>query len=275
VKAIGGVVRDSTRLAINAFRVYRRDPLTFAGLGLLMFPIELIALIVSMRVEGFEDQQNILSLVGIPTFFVQFIATASVSLAVTNVLRQERTSFFAALDATFEQLGGVLETGFRMFGLLVASVFAAPALALFWLLRRDATIDGPRDWLLAIVPFALTVYLFARWAFAPQAVVLHGARGWAALDASADTVRTHWFRALAGIVAGFVAMFVVSNLAGPAAYLPEPGYAIVGGAVIALASPLYFITQTLLYYDLQGRKHHDVSPDRLTVAEPDVPGEGA
>jgi hypothetical protein len=144
--------------------------------------------------------------------------------------------------------------------LALASLLAFPFLAAWWLVRRDATIDGRRHWWLVLVPGLLTVYLAVRWAFSQQAVVLARRRNWAGLDTSADTVRGDWWKTLGTLLtvgllqAGPVVLATASALAHP---LVE---ATVTALVSALVLPFFVAAQTLLWYDLRSRKALDASP---------------
>jgi len=111
--------------------------------------------------------------------------------------------------------------------------------------------------LLLIVP---GIFLFVRWFFVPQAVVLEDARGPAALAASGRAVEGFWWRVF-GIV-------ILANLAAtiPNLLLIEPFSAIarssdraVWGLVGQIAAetvttPFVALVSTLLYFDLKARR---------------------
>jgi hypothetical protein len=153
-----------------------------------------------------------------------------------------------------------------------AALFAAPLLAVYWLFRRDATIDGRREWYLALIPFTLAVYLLVRWFFVANAIVMHDKRSWAALDDSADAVRGSWWRT-AGILLvigliqlGFTIVFVpLSRLAHPVVD------GAITGLIAALILPFAVAAQTLLYYDLKARNSVDHTAT-VVAPEPDLQG---
>ena len=100
-------------------------------------------------------------------------------------------------------------------------------------------------------------------------------RNWSALDGSAGIVRGRWWRALGIMLVvvlielGPIWISFVSMLAPP---LVE---AMTTSVVAALVLPFATAAQTLLFYDLKARKGQaDAIADRLSAAEPDVPGEG-
>ena len=104
------------------------------------------------------------------------------------------------------------------------------------------------------------IYLFFRWYFVPQAVVIAGANGPAALSHSADLTRGRWWRTF-GIV-------VVANLAAlvPGIVIAAPFTAIadstdravwslVGTMVTeTFTAPFLALVSTFLYYDLRARR---------------------
>ena len=150
---------------------------------------------------------------------------------------------------------------------------AAPALAVYWLFNRDATIDGQRNWWLALVPGALAIYLVVRWVFIQQSVVIESGRNWSALDESAILTRGSWWRVLGTLlVVGLIELGPIAIAAAIAQALPPLGAAAITSIVFALVIPFPVTAQTLLYYDLKARKQADASADRLPAAESDVQG---
>jgi hypothetical protein len=200
-----------------------------------------------------DGAEAIANLLQIPGAFVSLVVAAAIINEVHRITGGEKGSFNQGLDAAFERLGAVLSTTFLLVGLAFAAAFAGPFLAIYWLFKKDATIDGRRDWLLAIIPFALLMYLAVRWAFNTQAVIISGKQNWAALDDSADAVRNSWWRAFAILlVVGLIALGP-SMMAQLATFLPPLAAAAIISGVSALIIPFAAIAQTLLYYDLKIR----------------------
>ena len=104
------------------------------------------------------------------------------------------------------------------------------------------------------------VYLLIRWYFVPQAVVIEGARGPAALSRSSEIVQGSWWRTLGLVVLANVAVAI------PALLLLAPFNAIASstdlavwalvGTILAtsVTTPFVALYSTFLYYDLLARR---------------------
>jgi hypothetical protein len=103
------------------------------------------------------------------------------------------------------------------------------------------------------------IWLFVRWAFVPQAVVLDGRRGVAALQRSAELVTGSWWRVFG------IALFTGIAVAVPAALISFPvdawaksadsqAISFVGQMVASVVvTPFQVLMLTLLYFDLLAR----------------------
>jgi hypothetical protein len=124
-----------------------------------------------------------------------------------------------------------------------------------------AVIIGAAGVILGFVAFILPgIYLAVRWYFAPQAVVVDGRRGVAALERSAELVTGSWWRVF-GVV-----LFVIlaTGIAGTAVQAPftvlaksaDSSAIWLGGTMIAttLTAPFEALMLTLLYFDLLARR---------------------
>jgi hypothetical protein len=111
--------------------------------------------------------------------------------------------------------------------------------------------------LILIVP---GIYLFVRWFFVPQAVVLEGARDAGALRASGRLVTGAWWRTFGMVVlVNALALLAVVVLGAPFAALADATdraiWALAGQIVAAMVTqPFAALFSTLLYYDLRERK---------------------
>jgi hypothetical protein len=111
--------------------------------------------------------------------------------------------------------------------------------------------------LLLIVP---GIYLFVRWYFVPQSVVLEGARDAAALRASSRLVAGAWWRTFGMIVLiNVVALLAAVVLGAPftaAADATDRAIWALAGQIVAgsVTHPFAALFSTLLYYDLRERK---------------------
>jgi hypothetical protein len=104
------------------------------------------------------------------------------------------------------------------------------------------------------------LYLVVRWYFVPQAVVLEGAHGPAALTASGRVVEGFWWRTL-GIVAltslaGTLPSFVlIAPFAAIAKSADRALWSLIGQiAAETVTTPFVALVSTLLYFDLRSRR---------------------
>ncbi len=236
-----------------SYKVYLRDFAAFFSLALLTAPLQMLMGVLSQTFKS-EAAASAISLLQFPQLFVSLVVAAGLVHEIHRGTGGERPSVTGGLDAAFERFGAVFKTTLLIFAMAFLAFFAAPFLAIYWLFNKDATIDGKRNWWLAIVPFALLMYLSIRWAFSTQAVMIQGKNNWAALDDSAAAVRGMWWRTF-GIML-VVALIVIgpSMLAQLATFLPPLAAASIIAAVSALVLPFAIIAQTLLYYDLTTRQ---------------------
>ncbi len=104
------------------------------------------------------------------------------------------------------------------------------------------------------------IYLFVRWYFVPQAVVLEEAHGASALRASGRLVEGAWWRTLGLIfLVNVVAVLLVFVLNAPFAAAADNAdralWALIGEIVgSSLVQPFGALYSTLLYFDLKARK---------------------
>jgi hypothetical protein len=244
-----------------SYRVYLRGFVALFALALLTAPIELLSGVIDQSTDS-EDVDMLLNLLQIPQLFVSLIVAAAIVHAVHEITGGQRPAFGPSLDAAFERLGALLSTFLLVVGLAFASAIAAPFLAIYWLFKKDATIDGQRNWWLAILPGALLIYLAVRWSFSTPAIMISRKQNWAALDDSADAVRGYWWRTL-GIILVVTLITLGPTLVATtvSSYMPPlPGSALFAG-VQALVLPFGVTAQTLLYYDLKARS----APATMTV----------
>jgi hypothetical protein len=104
------------------------------------------------------------------------------------------------------------------------------------------------------------IYLFVRWFFVPQAVVLEGDKGTAALVRSSAMTQGFWWRTLALVVLAQIATFVPTLLLGaPFTSIAESSdravWALVGTMITeTVTAPFVAIFATLLWFDLGTRR---------------------
>jgi len=104
------------------------------------------------------------------------------------------------------------------------------------------------------------VFLAVRWYFVPQAVVVDGARGRAALSRSGELVDGFWWRTfglvvLANLAVAIPGFILVTPFTAIAESTDRAVWALVGSAVTtSVTTPFVALFSTLLYYDLRARK---------------------
>lgn len=256
-----------------AYRVYLACFSVMFALALVTVPLRMLIGVIQDRV-GADGAQVVQVVTLIPEALINVVATAAVVHAWHEYSGGTRPQFGTSLDAAIERLGALLGTALLAGYRTLLSVLAVPFLAIYWLFRRDATIDGQRNWWFAVVPFALTVYLAVRWVFVAQTVMIDGKRGWPALDESARLVRGEWWRSL-GILLVVALIQLGPVLVGTtASLLPALIGATIAALIFALVLPFYAGAQTLLYYDLKTKKEAYAGPEGVAAAEQDGPGQG-
>lgn len=235
-----------------SYRIYGTHFAALFGLALLTVPLQLLSGVVAQSSDS-DGVQAIVNLIQIPGAFVSLVVAAAITFEIHNITGGERAAFNRGLDNAFDRFGALLSTALLLFVLMVAAGLAGPFLAVYWLFNKNATIDGRRDWYLAVIPFLLLFYVAIRWSFNTQSVMIGGRRNWGALDDSAAAVRGSWWRVLGIMLVVGLIVLGPTLLAQFAVLLPPLPSAAIIGVVSALVLPFAVIAQTLLYYDLKSR----------------------
>jgi len=256
-----------------AYRLYARNFTPLFLIAAVTIPLQLLIGVIQQGSSG-DEAQVAASLLNIPAAIVGLIASAALIFAVHDATGGTAPDFGRSLDAAFERFGAVFKTSLLAGMLAILALGAAPALAIYWLVKRDAAVDGQRNWWFALVPGVLAIYLIVRWAFIQQSVMIEARRTWAALDESAAIVRGSWWRTVGVLLVVALIQLGPLMMSSAATLLPPLASAAVTSIVFALVIPFPVTAQTLLYYDLKARKQPDVSADRLPAAEQDVPRQG-
>jgi hypothetical protein len=258
-----------------AYRLYIRNFAPLISLALLTVPTELLIGVVGEGAGTGGAAYSAAQLLTFVSLAVGLIAAAGMIVATHDITGGTRPEFSRSLDAALSRAVDVLSTFLLAVLLALGALLSWPWLGFWWLLRRDATIDGRRDWWLVVFPLTLLIYLAVRWQLWQQGVMIEGKRNWAALDASAAVVRGSWWRTLGILLVVAAIQFGPILLASAARELPPLPGSLLSGAVLALVLPFAVIAQTLLYYDLKARSHAPDRTDGVAAAGPDVQGEGA
>jgi hypothetical protein len=227
----GGLLRDS-------LVVYIRHFWTFLALGaLVVVPTQLVVGGIGMEqfTAGYDESPGFaeLAIPGTVSYLVVApLITAICVFALSSVAAGGSPSAGEAVVKGFESFSPIF--------------FAVVLAALGTLLGAILIVPG--------------IYLFVRWYFVPQAVVLEGARGPGALRASGRLVEGAWWRTFGLIVLVHVVTLVLALLLGApfvagAESADRAVWALIGQIVAAtVTQPFGALFATLLWYDLRARK---------------------
>ena len=230
--------RDAGALLRDAFSVYRRHFWTFLAIGaIVVVPSELI-------VGGIGLEQLSASYDATPSFAEAAIPGAVAFLVVAPLI--SAICVFALRSVAAGDSARARESvvkGFEMFTpLFVAVLLAALGIALG---------------LLLIVP---GIFLFVRWYFVPQVVVLENARDAEALRASGRVMAGAWWRTfgliiLVNVVALLAALVIGAPFTAAAESTDLAIWSLIGQMLAgAITQPFGALYSTLLYFDLRARR---------------------
>jgi hypothetical protein len=235
--------RDAGALLRDSLTVYVRHFWTFLALGALVaVPAELI-------VGGVGLEQLSSDYDSTPSFAEAAIPAAVSYLVVAPLITAICIYALQSVAAGGSpRAGEAIVKGFESF----SPVFFAVVLAALGILLGAVLI----------VP---GIYLFVRWYFVPQAVVLEGARGASALRASGRLVVDSWWRTfglivLVNVVALLVAVLLGAPFTAAADSADRALWSLIGQVVASsVTQPFGALYSTLLYFDLRARKRAALS----------------
>jgi hypothetical protein len=230
--------RDAGTLLRDSLTIYLRHFWTFLALGaLVVVPAELIVSGVGMEqlTSGYDGSPSFAE-AAIPAVVSYLVVAPLITAICVYALRSVAAG--GSVGA-----GEAIVKGFESF----TPIFVAVALAALGILVGA----------ILIVP---GIYLFVRWYFVPQAVVLEQAHGPSALRASGRVVEGAWWRTLGlivlvNVVALVVAIVIGSPFTAAADSADRALWALIGEIVAsAVTQPFGALYSTLLYFDLRARK---------------------
>jgi hypothetical protein len=230
--------RDAGALLRDSFVVYIRHFWTFFALGaLVVVPSELI-------VSGIGLEQLTAGYDNSPSFAEAAIPAVVSYLVVAPLITA--ICVYALQSVAAGGSPGAREAIVRGFESFSPIFFAVLLAALGILVGAILIVPG--------------VYLFVRWYFVPQAVVLENAHGVAALRASGRLVEGSWWRTLGlillvNVVALVVAVVLGAPFTAAANSSDRALWALIGEIVAgSLVQPFGALFSTLLYFDLRERR---------------------
>jgi hypothetical protein len=231
--------RDVGSLFRDSLAVFGRHAWLFIALSAaVVVPVELIVegIGLEMLTSSYDDSPTIAE-AAIPTV-VEFLVVTPIIAAICIY------ALHAIAEGGRPAPGQVFVAGFEAFTPLFAAVVLAAA--------------GIALGLLALV--VPGVYLAVRWFFVPQAVVMEGARGPAALSRSSQLVQGFWWRTfglvlLANIAIAIPGLILLTPFTAIAESTDRAAWALVGSTLAtSVTTPLVALFATFLYYDLLARK---------------------
>jgi hypothetical protein len=236
-------VRDVSSLFRDSFAIYRSHPWLFILLSaVVIVPVGLVVEGIGMgSLTGEYDsspETGDTVVRGVVQFFVEFLVVTPIVTAICI------HALHAISGGEQPPPGDVLVAGFEAF----TPLFFAVLLAAIGVALGLAAL---------IVP---GVFLLVRWYFVPQAVVVDGARGPAALTRSGDLVEGYWWRTLGlvllvNIVAAIPGILILAPFNSIADSSGDAAWALVGSILAtSVTTPFVALFSTLLYYDLRARK---------------------
>lgn len=244
-----------------AYRVYASRFVPLFGIALISAPLSMLSVAITRQIDDTGTAEAVALLLQLPASLVGLVATAALIHALHPLMTTGGTVDIAgAIDAALSDFWRLFKSIILYVIMVGLAAVAAPLLAIWWLIKKDANIDGRRDWYFALIPGVLAVYVAIRWAFVPYAVLIERVETWAALDRSAELVRWSWWRTLGIIVAVSFVVLGPLLLAQTAIGAHPFVEATVSAAASALIHPYSVAAQLLLYYDLSARKADHASP---------------
>lgn len=229
---MGALFRESLRVFLGHARLF------ILLSAAVVVPVELV-------VEGIGLEMLTSSYDESPPLVESAVPTVVGFLVMTPIITAICIHALHSLSAGAQPSPGqVLVAGFEAFTpLFGAVVLAALGIAI--------------GFLALIVP---GVYLAVRWYFVPQAVVIDGARGTAALRRSGEIVQGFWWRTfalvlLANIAVAIPGFVLLTPFTAIASSSDQAVWALVGSMVVtSITTPFVALYSTLLYYDLLARR---------------------
>jgi hypothetical protein len=234
-----GQPRDLGALLRDSFTVYLRHFGTFLALGaLVVVPSQLIVSGIGLEqlTAGYDDTTG-LAETAIPAAVAYLVVAPLITAICVHALHSVAAGGSPGARAA-------IVNGFESFTPIFFAVLLAAAGIVLGLLAL-------------LVP---GVYLFVRWYFVPQAVMIEGARNAGALRASGRLVAGDWWRTFGMVLAASVLTALAGfALGGPFTALASSSdravWSLVGQIVAtAVTQPFAALFSTLLYYDLRERK---------------------
>jgi hypothetical protein len=219
----------------GALTLYRRNFAVFLGIVAVALPISLAISIGSMAIPVRAGTLLAVLLLGLVGEVVSLVTAAAIAYSVANIADGVPARFGRSYRQVLGRLGDLFLAALR--GVVVPLLIAV-------------TIIG--------IPFA--IYLWIRWGFFSQAVVIENQPPREAISLSGDIVEGSWWRTF-GIVATVMIIGLVASLPSSAISwtASHPTGQLLGVFVSVVLRPFTAGAYTLLFFDLSSRRSQHVS----------------
>jgi hypothetical protein len=229
---VGALFRDSLRAFLGHAWLF------ILLSAAVVVPVEIVVegIGLEMLTSSYDDSPPLVES-AVPTVVGFLVVTPIITAICIHALR-------SIADGQRPSAGQVFVAGFEAFTPLFGAVLLA-------------AIGIALGFVALIVP---GIYLAVRWYFVPQAVVIEGARGPAALSRSTQVVEGFWWRTfglvlLANLAVAIPGFLLLAPFSAIAASTDQSVWALVGTILTtSVTTPFVALYSTLLYYDLLARR---------------------
>ena len=227
--------RDLSQIVDTSLSLYRRNFGELLAIAAVSLPGPLVIAIARIAISDWATELIVTSLLYIPMLVLGLVVSAAIVRAVADIGEGLPADFYRAFRQVFAHLGTLLLAILRVIGI---------SLLLF------VTIIG--------IPFA--IYLWFRWAFVTQAVVIEGTNSRDALSLSADIVEGSWWRTFGILLVVGLLVAIPSGVPGMILGLVSyEASALANSVMSVIVTPFGVGASTLLFFDLSSREKQRVS----------------
>ena len=227
--------RDLSQIVDTSLSLYRRNFGELLAIAAVSLPGPLVIAIARIAISDWATELIVTSLLYIPMLVLGLVVSAAIVRAIADIDEGLPADFYRSFRQVLDRLGDLLLAAVRV---IVVPVLIA------------MTIVG--------IPFA--VYLWIRWSFFSQAVVIENQAPREAISLSERIVKGSWWRTFGILLIVGLLVFIPSGVPGmilaPVSYEASILMNTVMGVIV---TPFGVIASTLLFFDLSSREKQRVS----------------